>query len=215
MRYYKRPQVWLLFGPPLVMLGQGLMIYLCDMPNGGVGSEASFVASKVISGIGRAFWQTAAQVSVQASVSRQEVAVATGIFQAMNSIGGAFGLAIAGAIWRNTLPNKLMSYLPEDEKSSALSIFQSFVVAQQYEPGTPAREAINRSYRESTRILAIVSTCLCVPNLIFMWFMRNIKLEEEDIHDEAGIDRVIAKIGKGHEAVDEKGEGSESGKATK
>lgn len=91
MKYTKNVQIWVLCGPPLVMLGQGIMIYLVDMGDGQHGNEASFIASKVISGIGRALFQTAAQVSVQAVVSRQEVAVATGIFQAANSVGGAIG----------------------------------------------------------------------------------------------------------------------------
>ena len=91
MKYTKNVQIWVLCGPPMVMLGQGIMIYLVDMGDGQHGNEASFIASKVISGIGRALFQTAAQVSVQAVVSRQEVAVATGIFQAANSVGGAIG----------------------------------------------------------------------------------------------------------------------------
>lgn len=91
MKYTKNAHYWALAGPPLVILGQGIMIYLVDMGDGRYGSEAAFIASKVISGIGRALWQTAAQVSVQAVVSRQEVAVATGIFQAANSVGAAIG----------------------------------------------------------------------------------------------------------------------------
>lgn len=78
-------------GPPMILLGQGIMIYLVDMGDGQHANEAAFITSKVISGIGRALFQTAAQVSVQASVSRQEVAVVTGLFQAANSLGGAIG----------------------------------------------------------------------------------------------------------------------------
>lgn len=88
MKYTKNSQYWLLAGPPLVIIGQGLMIYLVD---GAHGTEVTFIVSKVISGIGRALWQTAGQVSVQAVVPRQDVAVVTGLFQAANSVGGAIG----------------------------------------------------------------------------------------------------------------------------
>lgn len=91
MKYTKVSRPWALMGPPLVIIGQGVMIYLVNPGNGGRGSEAAFVASKVVSGIGRALFQTAAQVSVQASVSRQEVAVVTSLFQAGNSVGAAIG----------------------------------------------------------------------------------------------------------------------------
>lgn len=103
---------------------------------------------------------------------------------------------MAGAIWRNTLPDKLLQYLPEGEKQNATSIFQSMVVAKKYQPGTPNRDAIDRSYRESQRILAIVSTCMCVPNLIMMWFMKDIKLDKEDQKDQENMNRAIAKLEK-------------------
>ncbi|KAJ6447247.1 siderophore iron transporter mirA [Purpureocillium lavendulum] len=199
IKYTKNAHYWALAGPPLVILGQGVMIYLVDMGDGRHGSEAAFIASKVVSGVGRALWQTAAQVSVQAVVSRQEVAVATGIFQAANSVGAAIGTSISGAIWRNTLPDKLLAHLPEQEKKNALKIFQSIVVAQKYPVGTPARAAIDRSYRESQRILGIVATCVCAPNVFIMWFMRNVRLDEEDRKDEEGVDKTIAKIEQGKE----------------
>lgn len=91
MKYTKNAQYWVLVGPPLVILGQGIMIYLVNMPDGGRANEASFIASKVLSGVGRAFFHTAGQVSVQAVVSHQEVAVVTSLFQAATSIGGALG----------------------------------------------------------------------------------------------------------------------------
>lgn len=91
MRYTKSSRPWALMGPPLVIIGQGVLIYLVNPGNGHRMTEAAFVASKVISGIGRALFQTAAQVSVQAAVSQQEVAVATSIFQAGNSVGAAIG----------------------------------------------------------------------------------------------------------------------------
>jgi hypothetical protein len=84
--------MWALMGPPLVIIGQGILIYLVNPGDEAITStEAAFVASKVISGIGRALFQTAAQVSVQAAVSQQEVAVATSLFQAGNSVGAAIG----------------------------------------------------------------------------------------------------------------------------
>ncbi|KAL4876287.1 siderophore iron transporter mirA [Aspergillus karnatakaensis] len=197
MKYTKTSRYWLLAGPPLVILGQGLMIYLVDSANG---TEVTFIVSKVLSGIGRALWQTAGQVSVQAVVPRQDVAVVTGLFQAANSVGGAIGTSVAGAIWRNTLPSKLTTYLPLEVQSNATSIFQSMPVAQSYEPGTPARMAINRAYWESQKILAIVSTCLCVPNLVAMFFMKDVRLDVADREDEAGVERALARI-------KEKGEG--------
>ncbi|KAF3017963.1 hypothetical protein E8E15_004733 [Penicillium rubens] len=73
------------------------------------------------------------------------------------SVAGATGTSVAGAIWRNTLPGKLQQYLPNEVKGQAKSIFGSIVVARKYAVGTEARDAINRSYRESQRLLAIAA----------------------------------------------------------
>lgn len=87
----RNTQIWVLTGLPLVVLGQGLMIYLVDMGNGQHGTEVAFIVSRVLSGIGRAFFQTAGRIAVQAVVTRQELATITALFQAGNSVGGAIG----------------------------------------------------------------------------------------------------------------------------
>lgn len=88
--------------------------------------------------------------------------------------------SVSGAIWRNTLPDKLLKYLPDGDRSKAMSIFQSIVTAKKYDIGSPVRLAIDRSFRESQMLLAIVATALCVPNLGIMWFMESISLENEN-----------------------------------
>lgn len=91
MKYTKRSQIWVLIGVPLCVLGMGVLLYLVDMGGGRVGSEVSFITAKSLIGIGRGFYQTAAQVSVQAVVTRQEVSVVTAVFFASMSVGGAIG----------------------------------------------------------------------------------------------------------------------------
>ncbi|OQE25911.1 hypothetical protein PENFLA_c008G03910 [Penicillium flavigenum] len=179
MKYTKRSQIWVLIGVPLCVLGMGVLLYLVDMGDGRSGNEASLVAAKSLIGIGRGFYQTAAQVSVQAVVSRQDVSVVTAVFFASMSVGGAIGTSVAGAIWRNTLPSKLQQYLPNEVKGQAKSIFGSIVVARKYAMGTEARDAINRSYRESQRLLAIAALVSLSLMLIMMLFLKNVKLGED------------------------------------
>jgi hypothetical protein len=91
MRVSKRAKPWVLVGVPLCILGQGLQIYLVNIGGTHPANEASFITAKALVGIGRGFYQTAAQVAVQAVVERQEVAVATGVFFASMNFGGAIG----------------------------------------------------------------------------------------------------------------------------
>lgn len=86
--------------------------------------------------------------------------------------------SVAGAIWRSALPRKLQQYLPDEAKDKAKSIFGSIVVAQKYPQGSPVREAIDRSYRESQRLLAIAALAALAPMLVVMFFLQNVKLDE-------------------------------------
>ncbi|KAL3433669.1 siderophore iron transporter mirA [Aspergillus tetrazonus] len=179
MKFTKRSQVWVFTGVPLCVLGMGVLLYLVDMGEGRVGNEAAFVTAKSLIGIGRGFYQTASQVSVQAKVSRGEVSVVTAVFFAAMSIGGAIGTSVAGAIWRSTLPKKLAQHLPAELKDQAQAIFGSIVVAQKYEIGTPARDAIDMCYRQSQRMLAITALAALAPMLIIMFFLENVPLTDE------------------------------------
>ncbi|RAQ79178.1 enterobactin transporter MirA [Aspergillus flavus] len=199
MKYTKRSQIWVLIGAPLCVLGMGILLYLIDMGDGKMGNEASFVTAKALIGIGRGFYQTASQVSAQAVVTKQEISVVTAVFFASMGVGGAIGTSISGAIWRNNLPTKLRQYLPEELKPQTMAIFQSIVTAKKYAKGTPAREAIDRSYRETQRLLAIGGLCAVSPMLIVMFFLKNVHLDKRDnvVGDaEERLDKVEGEAGK-------------------
>ncbi|KAL4969816.1 siderophore iron transporter mirA [Aspergillus stella-maris] len=203
MKYTKRSQIWVFTGVPLCVLGMGVLLYLVDMGNGQTGNEAAFITAKSLIGIGRGFYQTASQVSVQATVGRGEVGVVTGVFFAAMSLGGAVGTSVAGAIWRSTLPNKLGEYLPSELKGQAQSIFGSIVVAQKYEVGSAARDAIDMSYRQSQRLLGIAALAALAPMLVIMFFLKNVPLTEQATLVEGGKDEdkkeIQAYEAKGHE----------------
>lgn len=91
MKYSKRSQIFVYVGVPLVVLGQGLQCYFTNEQGTHVGNEPSFVTGKVLVGVGRAFYQTAAQVSIQALVPKSDVAVVTGIYYAAMNFGSAIG----------------------------------------------------------------------------------------------------------------------------
>ncbi|OTB07719.1 hypothetical protein M426DRAFT_8319 [Hypoxylon sp. CI-4A] len=179
MHYSRRAKVWIVVGVCLCILGQGLEIHLVNMNGTHPANEASFITAKTLVGVGRGFYQTAAQVCVQAVVEREEVAVATGVYFAAMNFGGAIGTSISGAIWRSNLLRRLTSYLPVDSKSKASSIFGSIVVAQKFPVGSTERIAIDKAYRETQQLLAIAATCVLVPMLAAMWFIKNVDLKQD------------------------------------
>lgn len=86
------------------------------------------------------------------------------------------------------LPNKLQKYLPGDMQDKAQGIYKSIVVAKKFVAGTPARAAIDRSYRETQQVLAIAATAGLAPMLLIMFALRNVKLDkkEDDKPSEVG-----------------------------
>ncbi|KAL3601078.1 hypothetical protein FPOAC2_05332 [Fusarium poae] len=184
MKYSKRSQIFVFIGVPLCVLGQGLMIHLVNI-NGGHANEVSFITAKTLVGVGRAFYQTAAQVSIQALVAKEDVPVVTGVYYAAMNFGGAVGTSVGGAIWNNLLPKKLEAYLPDQAKPNALKIYKSIVVAQTSAKGTPVRAAIDQAYRETQRLLAIAATCALAPMLVVMFALKTVNLTKVD---EAKID---------------------------
>jgi hypothetical protein len=86
--------------------------------------------------------------------------------------------SVAGAIWRSNLPRKLREYLPDEAKNQAKAIFGSIVVAKKYPQGGAIRDAIDLSYRESQRLLAIAAISALTPMLIVMFFLKNVHLDD-------------------------------------
>ena len=91
MRYTKRSQIFVLIGVPVVVLGQGLQIYLTNKDGVGPASEVAFITAKTLVGVGRAFYQTAAQVSIQGVVEKEDVPIVTSVYYAAMSFGAAIG----------------------------------------------------------------------------------------------------------------------------
>lgn len=65
-------------------------------------------------------------------------------------------------------------------KGQAQKIYKSIVVAKQVTAGTPARAAIDRSYRETQQVLAIAATAGLAPMLLIMFALKNINLAKKE-----------------------------------
>ncbi|KAG5978788.1 hypothetical protein E4U55_005943 [Claviceps digitariae] len=178
IRWSRRPLIWIYIGVPLGMLGQGLMIRFTSEADAAIANRAAIVAARSLMGLARGLHHTAALVVVQCDVPNQDLSMATALFLALMNVGAAIGESMSGAIWRATLGRKLVEYLPANERSSAGKIFGSLVVAKSYAEETAVRIAINRAYRDSLSLLAIISTACMVPMLIFMFAIGDMNLEE-------------------------------------
>ncbi|CCH44538.1 Siderophore iron transporter [Wickerhamomyces ciferrii] len=178
MKYTHHTKVYVFIGVPLLILGHGLLVYFMNR-NGVMERTILLYMMEIFTGVGRAFYQCALQVTIQAIAGVNGIAMSTGIFFCFQIIGALIGTAIAGGIWNEILIKKLNKYLPLEERKNTTKIFKSIKVAMSYEKGSIERDAISLSYRETIQIIGYVALGLIGPMLILMFFVKEVKLDEK------------------------------------
>ncbi|KAL2206898.1 MFS general substrate transporter [Sarocladium strictum] len=180
IRWIKHTKPFVIIGCVMVALANGLPIYFTNINGQHVANEAALTTGQVLLGLGRGFSQIPLQVALQAVVPDADIGMATAFFFSSSGFGANAGNSISGAIWNTVLPRKLQANLPEAARENATAIFRSIVVAQSFDKGTPIRDAIDLSYRQTQQTLAIGSFAISVPLLVLMLLSRNIQLGKED-----------------------------------
>lgn len=131
---------------------------------------------QVFNGLSSGIWPLTGQLAIMASVGHQEIAVALALFGLFGSVGAAIGLAIAGAIWNNVLPQKLLELLPADSKDQMATIFGDINVQLSYPIGSPVRDAIEGAYSDVQRKMVIAGAAFTPLCLLCVLIMKNINV---------------------------------------
>lgn len=146
-------------------------------------AEVRFLAMcQVLVGFSVGMLTTMSQLALMASVSHQNVAVAIAIWGLFGSVGSSVGYAVAGGLWNNMLPEKIHTYLPEENKNMTQLLFGD-ITEQMADPiGTPIRDAVIHAYGDVMRIMTIVGAAM-IPLIIIavlMWRNVNVKKMQEE-----------------------------------
>jgi hypothetical protein len=134
-------------------------------------NEGYLIMCQIFVAVGGGTMALMTQLAVMAVVSHQDTA-------AFNSIGGAVGLAISGAIWTNTLPQQLAQNLPPSINNQSSTIFGSLTEQLSYARGSPERDGIIMSYAYLQKILCIAATCISIVNLVLVWGLKDVRLKQ-------------------------------------
>ncbi|KAF1847083.1 MFS general substrate transporter [Cucurbitaria berberidis CBS 394.84] len=177
LKYVKQTKPFTILGVVLIILASGLPIYLTNISGTHIASEAAFITSKSLLGVGRGFAQVSLQVALQAVLENDQIAVATAVYLSSLGFGSNLGVTISGAMWNSLLPSRLDNHF---NKAESKRIFGSIVVAKKYKIGSTQRNLIDKCYRETQQRLAIGSICVSGILLVIVFFARNVKLGEED-----------------------------------
>lgn len=200
LKYVKHTKPFIMLGVVLIILASGLPIYLTNISGTHIANEPTFIVSKTLLGVGRGLAQVSLQVSLQAVLANEQIAVATAVYLSSLGFGSNLGVTISGAIWNSLLPRKLNANFGEEV---GRKIFGSIVVAQKYEVGSPERNAIDKCYRQTQQTLAIGSVSVSALLLLLAFLVQNVKLGDEDTKRAAQADEELAWAIKQKEAQEE------------
>jgi hypothetical protein len=171
---------------PIYLLSTGLLIYFRHP-----GAMVNYLAMcQVLVGFSVGMLTTMSQLALMASVRHQDVAVALAIYGLFGAVGSSTGYAVAGGLWTNMLPGKILYYLPEEYKDMAALLYGD-IEQQMAEPiGHPIRDAVIHAYGDVMRVMTIAGSCL-IPLLfivIFMWKNINVKkMAEQEKKDRGNV----------------------------
>ncbi|KAG6830481.1 hypothetical protein H0H92_000488 [Tricholoma furcatifolium] len=184
MRYMRRFKWILVVGLAIRLLGVRLMIH----SRGADGSDAEIVWTQILQGLGGGFASVTAQVGAQAAVPHADVAMVTAVVLLITEIGGAIGSAIAGAIWSNLMPGRLVAHLPGVSQDEIDALFASITTVLDYDRGTPIREGVIAAYSDVMKVMTIVATVIAIIPLALAFLMPNWYLgDKQNAVDDVGL----------------------------
>ncbi|KAM0701055.1 hypothetical protein Q7P35_011416 [Cladosporium inversicolor] len=146
------------FGMPLTLLGVALMIVF-RQPDVNIGY---IVMCQLFIAFGGGTLVITQQVGAMAATTHQYIAVVLAMLSIFNSIGGAIGSSVAGAIWGGTFTEDLARFLPAESVADAPLIAGNLTMQLSYPVGSPTRIGIQNAYGNSQRIMLIAATAITV-----------------------------------------------------
>jgi hypothetical protein len=146
------------FGMPLTLLGVALMIVF-RQPEVNIGY---IVMCQLFIAFGGGTLVITQQVGAMAATTHQYIAVVLAMLSIFNSIGGAIGSSVAGAIWGGTFTEDLARFLPPESVADASLIAGNLTMQLSYPIGDPTRIGIQNAYGNSQRIMLISATAVTV-----------------------------------------------------
>ncbi|KAK1245912.1 hypothetical protein MKX07_004981 [Trichoderma sp. CBMAI-0711] len=182
---FRRLKHIIVMGTILFMVALGVLI---RFPGGATTtSRAGLIGGQILLGLSSGLFAYPTQASIQASASRDHVAILTGLYLSFYNVGSALGTCLSGAIWTQTLyPTLEASLAFQPNTTLARAIYENpFHIVSQYPVGTEIRGAIIHSYESIQRLLCITGMFICLPMICFALALRNPKLSDRQVQEDA------------------------------
>jgi hypothetical protein len=161
---------------PVLLLGTGLMIHFRD-PASQI-QIGYVIMCEIFKAFAGSTLVICEEMAAMASGSHNTIAVTYAMVGLSAKIGGSIGSSISGAIWTNTVPQKLEEYLPADSKQIAPKIYMSLKVALMYPIGSPIRDATIKAYGVAQRRMLITGVSILPLALFAILMWKDIHLKQ-------------------------------------
>lgn len=185
----RRTKYFILLGCVFWFIAMGILLHFRGSNDGFEYKkfQDGVIGGLCLFGFGAGFFTYTTQLSIQTCTNHEYMAVVLSLYLASYSIGSAFGVAVSGAVWTQLMPNEIvkqMSNLGVDTSLAGTAYQAPFTFILTNPWGSPGRRAVVLAYANIQRKLCIVGICLCVPLLVFAFFLRNHYLTNAQSLDE-------------------------------
>lgn len=172
----RRCKPFIIAGVLVWFVAYGIMIHFRGGSDSS--SRAGIISGQVLLGAAGAMFPFPNIVIAMSVTQHKDIAILTSLWLTMNWIGYAIGNCIAGAIWTQTLFERLQRDLGPVNSTLVDAVYGApLYVVPSYPIGTPERTAIVHSYRFIQQLMAIAAVSFVVPILFFALVIRNPKLK--------------------------------------
>jgi hypothetical protein len=92
-------------------------------------------------------------------------------------MGNALGSTAAGAIYTNTLKERLMSHFPQATQQDVESLFNTLSEVE-YPADSAARRAINYAYSDVMRYITFAALGASIGGVVLVWGLPDLRLSD-------------------------------------
>lgn len=194
----RRIKPFIVSGVLIWFIAMGLFVHFRGDNNGVDGKyfRDGIAVAMCILGLGLTFLNRPVSVSAQSCTNHEYMALVTALFASLYLTGNAIGDCVAGAIWTQTMYDKIrekMVLLGVDPSLATAAYGSPYNFIKKYKWGSEARIAVVLAYADVQRNLCIVGLCLCVPLLILTLCLRDHLLVDHQSLDEVVAHNGVAK----------------------
>lgn len=134
------------------------------------------IGSQILLGIAAGFFPYAAQASVQAATSHEDVATVTGLYMAVYNVGFGVGSAVSGLIMAQIVPGELKRRMDIDRANEWYDT--PLFLLEEFPLGTAERDAASIAYQRYQFVVCILSACGCIGLIAFSFCVDNPRLPD-------------------------------------